>query len=263
MIQMLGGNRIFDSLILEDSSSTATERLIDLYGVESLNELINKPLLVQSANDGEEDDTVIKIVHITDDGLGEQTITVVGEADLYVFDNDNNVISPFENWIRANQPYFLVYDGEEFNAYPVSNHSNSGGSDGPRILDIPYTVLSLQNSSTQAQITEAFGGADEERSFQSWLTGNIGPIRVTDVNGISGERFSTEIVDYRYNNSGAKGIYIISLVVPKINNSYLEIQNIVLQFEKVFDSQGQEIPNLFDKVTVYNTTISDGNGVAY
>lgn len=148
MIQMHGSSRVLDSSIEETGTSAA--RRISLYGVTSLSELANKPLLVKSLDVGVAN-TTIQINSLT-------------ATSLKVF-KDGNVVNTYAGWIQASQLYFLVYNGVVFVAYPLGLTSG-GGSSTPGVVTIPLAVLNLNYNSTAAQILEAFGSADAELNLQ-------------------------------------------------------------------------------------------------
>lgn len=148
MIQMHGSSRVLDSSVEETGTSAA--RRISLYGVTSLSELANKPLLVKSLDVGVAN-TTIQINSLT-------------ATSLKVF-KDGNVVNTYAGWIQASQLYFLVYNGVVFVAYPLGLTS-SGGSSTPGLFTIPIAVTSLTSSSTAAQILTAFGSADAELNLQ-------------------------------------------------------------------------------------------------
>lgn len=245
MVQMLGSSRFFDKAIQEDSNSTSTNRIIELYGITSINELTDVPMLVKSSVSGTDSTTHIKI---TSGG------TTVGTVALNVY-NNGAIDVPFSNWVIANQLYFLVYDfdNSRFNAFPIG----SGESAAPppsTLMALSDDVLSLTNSSTAADIENAFDGAENETSLINWMSDMSGQIVLFDLD-YSVVNYKT-VSNYKISSDGLH--YSIFLNYYEMNNNKLELVYKVITFNK-----GSSGAITFNSVTVQELTLTDGNGVAY
>lgn len=245
MVQMLGSSRFFDKAIQEDSNSTSTNRIIELYGVTSINELTDVPMLVKSSVSGINSTTHIEITS------GGTTINTV-ELNVY---NNGTMGVPFSNWVIANQLYFLVYDFDNscFNAFPIG----SGESVAPppsTLMALSDDILSLTNSSTATDIENAFDGAENEASFINWMSDMSGQLVIFDLD--------YNIVDYKvvsnYNISSDGLNYSIYFNTYNINNNALELVYKVITFNKTAVAD-----TTFSSVSVKELTLTDGNGVAY
>ena len=244
MVQMLGSSRFFDKAIQEDSNSTSTNRIIELYGVTSIDELTDVPMLVKSSVSGTDSTTYIEI---TSSG------TTIDTVALNVYNNGAMDV-PFSNWVIANQLYFLVYDFDNscFNAFPVG----SGESAAPppsTLMALSDDVLSLTNSSTAVDIENAFDGTENETSFINWMSDMSGQIVLFDLD--------YSIVDYKtvsnYKISSDGLHYSIFLNYYEMNNK-LELVYKVITFNKTAVTD-----ITFSSVSVQELTLTDGNGVAY
>lgn len=141
MIKMQGSSRILDSAVTETGTSAA--RKISLYGVTSLSELADKPLLVKSANNGVANTTI--------------QINNLAAKSLKVMKN-NVTVDTYANWITAGQLYFLMYNGNVFTAFPVG--ISSAESSGAVVFNIPVAAAALTSTNVYADILAAFGSAD-------------------------------------------------------------------------------------------------------
>ena len=115
-------------------------------------------------------------------------------------------------------------------------------------------VLSLTNSSTAVDIENAFDGTENETSFINWMSDMSGQIVLFDLD--------YSIVDYKtvsnYKISSDGLHYSIFLNYYEMNNNKLELVYKVMTFNKTAVAD-----TTFSSVSVKETTISDGNGVAY
>ena len=148
MVEMHGSSRVLDSAVVETGTSAA--RQIALYGVTSLSELVDKPLLVKSSNAGVAN-TTIQINNLT-------------ATSLKVMKN-NVTIDTYANWIATGQLYFIMYNGNVFVAFPVG--ISSVESSGSEVFNIPIAVTELPNNATTAQMLTAFGTAQNQLDLQT------------------------------------------------------------------------------------------------
>lgn len=246
MIQMLGSSRLLNKAIQEDANSTNTNRIIELYGITSIDELTDVPMLVKSSVSGTNSTTYIEITS------GGTTIDTV-KLNVY---NNGAIDVPFSNWVIANQLYFLVYDFDNscFNAFPIG----SGESAAPppsTLMALSDDILTLTNSSTSADIANAFDGAENEESFINWMSDMSGQIVLFDLDYTVVNYITVN--NYRVSSDGLH--YSIYFNTYNINsNNTLELVYKVMIFNKTAVADAT-----FSSVSVKEVTISDGNGVAY
>lgn len=165
MIKMLGESRVLDSAVSETGESSA--RKINLFGVKSLSELQDKPLLVKSNFDGVTSTTI--------------QINELEAKQVKVFKN-NSVVDLYNHWIASGQLYMLMYNGVVFIAFPlgVSSSEGGGGSTGMDILSIPIQVTNLQDGDNESTILSAFGNEDAELALQDYISQDLGIIAFGD-----------------------------------------------------------------------------------
>lgn len=245
MIQMLGSSRLLNKAIQENVNSTNTNRIIELYGISSIDELTDVPLLVKSSVSGTSATTYIEITS------GGTTIDTV-KLNVY---NNGAIDVPFTNWVIANQLYFLVYDFDNscFNAFPIG----SGESATPppsTLMALSDDILALTNSSTAADIANAFDGAENEESFINWMSDMSGQIVIFDLDYTVVNYITVN--NYKVSSDGLH--YSIFLNYYEMNNNKLELAYKVMTFNKTAVAD-----TTFSSVSVKEATISDGNGVAY
>lgn len=152
MISMTGNTRNINKAVTETGTSTA--RAISLYGIDSLDDLINATLLVRANESGSASATTMQI-------------NTLEATSLMVFQG-NQIVSPYENWVVSGQLYVLLYDGSRFIAFPLSQ-STSGTVSTSDFFELSAAVLDLSNSSSSQEITEAFGSTDVINNFSDAL----------------------------------------------------------------------------------------------
>ena len=152
MISMTGNTRNINKAVTETGTSTA--RAISLYGIDSLDDLINATLLVRANESGSASATTMQI-------------NTLEATSLMVFQG-NQIVSPYENWVVSGQLYVLLYNGSQFIAFPLSQ-STSGTVSTSDFFELSAAVLSLSNSSSSQEITEAFGSTDIINNFSDAL----------------------------------------------------------------------------------------------
>lgn len=156
MIDILGDKRVLDYLVTEGGTSTA--RTISLYKVTSLSELTNFIILVKASSAGQAAATTIKINNL--------------DAKSLKLNTNGAKVTPDYEWIGAGEIYALTYDGEDFVAFPINSKSSSSESN---VYEMNLSnFVTLSESSTAEDITNAFGGEDEIAAFKSAL--NYGTI---------------------------------------------------------------------------------------
>lgn len=154
MISMTGNTRNINKAVTETGTSTA--RAISLYGIDSLDDLINATLLVRANESGSASATTMQI-------------NTLEATSLMVFQG-NQIVSPYENWVVSGQLYVLLYNGSQFIAFPLSQ-STSGTVSTSNFFELSAAVLDLSNSSSPQEITEAFGSTDIINNFSEALIG--------------------------------------------------------------------------------------------
>ena len=152
MISMTGNTRNINKAVTETGTSTA--RAISLYGIDSLDDLINATLLVRANESGSASATTMQI-------------NTLEATSLMVFQG-NQIVSPYENWVVSGQLYVLLYNGSQFIAFPLSQ-STSGTVSTSDFFELPIAVLSLSSQSSSEEITEAFGSTDIINNFSDAL----------------------------------------------------------------------------------------------
>lgn len=188
MVLFQGTNRILDKVEIEDSNSTATVRILNIYGVTSYNNLDNCIFNIKSANNGVDGATTLNI-----NNLGAKPIKYY----------DNGVLkNPTNKWVSIGQTYQVVYYGNNFILVnkPVSEDTDIEN------YYIPDDIISLTSSSTTQEIKTAYG--DSELFVAKLLNANVnlaikggGNSIYVDYNLTITSNVLTKITLY-FNNSG-------------------------------------------------------------
>lgn len=118
MVNMKGSTRLLDKVLADNG--TASARTLEVYGVTSIDELLNVPMLVKSNTDGVDTATM--------------KINTFDAKDIKIMKGTEKV-SPYNQWVMSGQLYQLIYDGFQFVAYPL------GASGGNESND--YSVMKL------------------------------------------------------------------------------------------------------------------------
>lgn len=147
---MKGTKRVFETPVAEDSTTTASARVITAYGVDSYDDILNSLIHVRALTAGVEGATTLNI-----NGLGAKNIKI------YKSGIKQNLPG---NWVSIGQIYTIYYDGTDF--ILDGNYDNSGDSDTITYSMNLDTFLALSDTATAAEITEAFGGEDGLQQFK-------------------------------------------------------------------------------------------------
>lgn len=159
MVLMQGSKRVFETPVVEDSSSTALARAVSIYGVSSYDNILNSIIHIRSLVGGIEGVTTINI-----NELGAKNIKI------YKLGSKQNLPG---NWTSIGQIYTIYYDGTDFILSGNYDNASSASSEVTYEMNLSNFVT-LSESSTAEDITNAFGGEDEIAAFKSAL--NYGTI---------------------------------------------------------------------------------------
>lgn len=96
-----GDRRLFETFIEEDGSSTPTNRIIAIPGVNRLSEIKGCIIPVKAYTEGANGTTYVQINNLE-------------RKELRLFYVGDNPATPSHNWIRPGQVFNLVYTGEYF-----------------------------------------------------------------------------------------------------------------------------------------------------
>lgn len=234
MIFMQGENRVIDKSITD--SADGTERTLSLYGVSTIEELINLAVLVTSGAPGLANNTM-KINNLT-------------AMPIKVFDG-NSMVDTADGWISINQLYFLTCDGSQFIVFPLGASQNSNQPNF-NIYVLPDAVLGLTSSSTSEEITTAFGGPDSISNFINALQNNT--IIISTRQSDASESMSNNIFTYSriIDRSTVSGlIYDIISYVISTSNSNVSVK--YLLFVRSYNSEG--VYNSYNRVSVYSSSL--------
>lgn len=118
MVNMKGSTRLLDKVLADNG--TASARTLEVYGVTSIDELLNVPMLVKSNIDGVDTATM--------------KINTFDAKDIKIMKGTEKV-SPYSQWVMSGQLYQLIYDGFQFVAYPFGVSGGNESND--------YSVMKL------------------------------------------------------------------------------------------------------------------------
>lgn len=158
MVLMQGTKRIFETPTVEDSSSTSSARVVNIYGVNSYDDIVNSIIPIRSLVGGIE-------------GAATININELGAKNIKIYKSGSKQNLP-GNWTSIGQIYTIYYDGTDF--ILAGNYDNSGSSDSIVYEMNLSNFVTLSESSTTEDITNAFGGEDEIAAFKRAL--NYGTI---------------------------------------------------------------------------------------
>lgn len=141
MVIFKGDKRVFDKTISEVSTSTSNNRIIEITGLKSLDELTNVPLYIKT--------TQIGIPICTLEVRNESTS--LGSINIKTYSN-GILTNPKNNWIYSGQTYLLIYNGTNALVSNTSEHNNN--------CSVSADILNLTSTSTKSEITEAFKASE-------------------------------------------------------------------------------------------------------
>lgn len=141
MVIFKGDKRVFDKTISEVSTSTSNNRIIEITGLKSLDELTNVPLYIKT--------TQIGIPICTLEVRNESTS--LGSINIKTYSN-GILTNPKNNWIYSGQTYLLIYNGTNALVSNTSEYNNN--------CSVSADILNLTSTSTKLEITEAFKASE-------------------------------------------------------------------------------------------------------
>ena len=153
MVLMQGTKRIFETPTVEDSSSTASARVVNIYGVNSYDDIVNSIISIRSLVGGIE-------------GAATININELGAKNIKIYKSGSRQNLP-GNWTSIGQIYTIYYDGTDF--ILAGNYDNSGSSDSMVYEMNLSNFFTLSESSTAEDITNAFGGEEQVELFKQAL----------------------------------------------------------------------------------------------
>lgn len=235
MVIFKGDKRVFDKTILEVSTSTSNNRIIEITGLKSLDELINVPLYIKTTQVG------IPICTLEVRNESES----LGSINIKTYSN-GILTNPKDNWIYSGQTYLLVYNGTNALVNNASEHNNS--------CSVSADILNLTSTSTKSEITEAFRASESNTNpildFIQAVTYSR-PISLYNDSSDTATK-TLNIVEQETEVVDTITYYTISVLIPSINT----IRS--LKFKQTNSST-----YLFDSVEVTNTVLTSDNTNAY
>lgn len=261
MVLMQGTKRIFETPTVEDSSSTSSARVVNIYGVNSYDDIVNSIIPIRSLVGGIE-------------GAATININELGAKNIKIYKSGSKQNLP-GNWTSIGQIYTIYYDGTDF--ILAGNYDNSGSSDSIVYEMDLSNFMRLSESSTAEDITNAFGGAEEVELFRNAL--NYGTIvgytnselnntKYTCIfqnNGISSDSpYDTvcfAIVNDNSNNSMSAIVGTITFAFRRgENNEYTAVKILSNRLADITDTSYTIPTTLLDLSTVSEETILEAFG---
>lgn len=141
MVIFKGDKRVFDKTISEVSTSTSNNRIIEITGLKSLDELTNVPLYIKTTQVG----VPICTLEVRNES------TSLGSINIKTYSN-GILTNPKNNWIYSGQTYLLIYNGTNALVSNTSEHNNN--------CSVSADILDLTSTSTKSEITEAFKASE-------------------------------------------------------------------------------------------------------
>ena len=141
MVIFKGDKRVFDKTISEVSTSTSNNRIIEITGLKSLDELTNVPLYIKTTQVG----VPICTLEVRNES------TSLGSINIKTYSN-GILTNPKNNWIYSGQTYLLIYNGTNALVSNTSEYNNN--------CSVSADILNLTSTSTKSEITEAFKASE-------------------------------------------------------------------------------------------------------
>lgn len=142
MVIFKGDKRVFDKTISEVSTSTSNNRIIEITGLKSLDELTNVPLYIKTTQVG----VPICTLEVRNES------TSLGSINIKTYSN-GILTNPKNNWIYSGQTYLLIYNGTNALVSNTSEYNNNNCS-------VSADILNLTSTSTKSEITAAFKASE-------------------------------------------------------------------------------------------------------
>lgn len=139
MIAIQNSTRLLNSVLSEQPGSTASKKILSIYGVKNIFQLLNVPIEVKCSTGASS-------------GLVSIIVNDFDTKSLKIVQNSTKT-NPTSQWVELGSTYRIMYDGTDF--ILLSNVSNSSGSSSNN-TSIPEGITSLTSSSTSSDITLAF-----------------------------------------------------------------------------------------------------------
>ena len=218
MVFMKGTSRMFETPNVETSVSSTT-RTVSIYGVTSYNSIIN---------------CIIPIKSMAGGYSGTNTININSLGTKYLKGYKNGIKTNLQdNWVSANQIYFIYYDGTDFIVFNSNIPADSASSSAYIFSTEDSTDLFVTYANadglalSQQDIDNIIGGASLEQDFMDAITNN-------------------KFMVYLYDNGSENYLYQVTNIVYGTSHSFTikNIDGMELDFQ--FDIVG----GVYDSGTV-------------
>lgn len=239
MVLMQGAKRVFETPTVEDASSTSSARAVSIYGVSSYDDILNSIIHIRSLVGGIEGVTTINI-----NELGAKNIKI------YKLGSKQNLPG---NWTSIGQIYTIYYDGTDF--ILSGNYDNSSSSEYNVYEMNLSNFVTLSESSTAEDITNAFGGEDEIAAFKHTL--NYGTITGYTNSEINNTKYTCIFQNNGVSSESPNDVVCFAIVNENSGNSISAIVGtITFAFRR-----GEN--NEYTAVKVLNNRLADITNVSY
>ena len=139
MIAIQNSKRLLNGVLSEQPGSTESKKLLSMYGVTDISQLLNVPIEVKCSTGASS-------------GLVSIIVNDFDTKSLKIIHNSTKS-NPTSQWVELGSTYRIMYDGTDF--ILLSNVSSSSGGSSNNTY-IPEGITSLTSSSTSSDITLAF-----------------------------------------------------------------------------------------------------------
>ena len=139
MIAIQNSKRLLNGVLSEQPGSTESKKLLSMYGVTDISQLLNVPIEVKCSTGASS-------------GLVNIIVNDFDTKSLKIIQNSTKS-NPTSTWVELGSTYRIMYDGIDF--ILLSNVSSSSGGSSNNTY-IPEGIISLTSSSTSSDITLAF-----------------------------------------------------------------------------------------------------------
>lgn len=218
----LGSTHLFNKPEEELPTSTGTNRLLTLNGVQSLSDLDNRLLFILSKSIGNANAT------LTINSLDAKPIKCYSGSDL---------VNVSDNWITFGQLYLIIYSSSN-DCFIMYNYIHQVIEND--VLLVNSNILSLTNSSSAEDISTAFGDADNVISFIDAIESNK-VILFVDYDNVK------TIIPITYSSTTSDTITTDSITILNVTNKTLDTYN----FKRA------NLATTYDSVEVLNTSLTN------
>ena len=151
-----GNVRLFDKPEQELDTSTETERLLTIDGVNSLSDIDGRIIPVVAKSDG-----------------GANATLKINELDAknIMFYENENIENVRDSWIVYGQLYIVMYVSSS-DYFLMFNYNHNMGAIQNSVLSVNSNILGLTDSSSAEEITAAFGTETDVSNFISAIQTN-------------------------------------------------------------------------------------------